>query len=239
MTIGRSMGAALVALAAAALLGCAGDEPPGTPAAGTYRIPYPDGTKIWVYHDFDSHDPRGRYDFEGLPKGHHRVVAAADGWIRFLEDRNEWSDREQPHNNFIWIEHPYPYCQPEGVTWPGKPEDYEEACVPCDREHCNEWTKYSHLVKGSASGVAGLAVGDFVRAGRLLGYEGDVGYAIRVHLHWEVAVLDPRNPLKNYEEGWPHDWSGGAWPASPNLLPVLCGPGALEDAEIYEAAPCP
>ena len=234
----RSLHAALFALAACALSGCVGDEPPGAPAAGTYRLPYPDGTKIWVYNDFDSHDPRGRIDIWGIPEGLHRVVAAADGWVRFLEDGSSSRDPGQPHNNFVWIEHPYPYCQPEGVAWPGKPGDHDETCVPCEREFCNEWTKYSHLVKGSASGVAGLAVGDFVRAGQFLGYEGDVGYAAEVHLHWEVAVLDPRAPLKSYEDGWPMDWSGGAWHAAPNLLPAPCGAGVLMEGEFYEAVPC-
>lgn len=228
---------ALAALAAAALAGCAAGEPPGRPAAGSYRIPYQDGDPIWVSHDFNAHEPRGRYDLVGLAEGRrHRLAAAADGWIRFLVDGN--SRRGAGNNNFIWIEHPYPFCQPEGVTWPGKPDDYDSTCAPCEEAFCNEWTKYSHLTQRSASRDAGLSVGDFVRAGDFLGYEGDVGRASRVHLHWEVAVLDPAAPLRSPEDGWAWDWSGGGWPASPNLLPSICGQEALRGDERYEAGPC-
>jgi len=229
---------ALAALAAVALAACADDGPPGRPAAGVYRIPYADGDQVWLSHDFDAHEPRGKYDYVNITEGgRHRVVAAADGWIRLLVDQHARGDAT-PHNNFIWIEHPYPFCQPEGVTWPGKPEDYDATCAPCDDDFCNEWTKYSHIVRDSASLGAGLSVGDFVRAGDFLGYEGDVGHASRVHLHWEVAVLDPGAPVGNAEEGWVRDWSGGGWPAAPNLLPSICWRGPPRGDERYEAAPC-
>ena len=50
------------------------------------------------------------------------VVAAADGWIRFIVDSNTG---HTTGNNFVWIEHPAPYCQAAGVTWPGKPANYK------------------------------------------------------------------------------------------------------------------
>ena len=51
------------------------------------------------------------------------------------------------------------------------------------------------MARGSVIGVAKLRVGQRVRAGQLIGIEGDVGCAMLDHLHFEVAVPDPASPL--------------------------------------------
>ncbi|AWV07374.1 hypothetical protein C9I47_1679 [Lysobacter maris] len=139
---------------------------------GVYRIPYTDGTRIRVGRDHNTHTPKGRYDIGGQGGDSYRIAAAADGRIRFIEDR--FSQRldcdglaaSEKKNNYVWIEHAN-----------------------------GEWTKYSHMTRGSTTGKAGLKVGDFVRAGTYLGDEGDVGCAGGDHLHFEVAVPRATDPI--------------------------------------------
>lgn len=236
----------------AGLVGCETKQGPTWPAFGKYRLPYEDGTEVRVSNDFETHSPVGKYDLVGVAGAPGQtewiIVAAADGWIRFLVDSNEENPDDDPHahNNYIWIEHPYPFCQPTGVTWPGKPADYDETCIPCLSGDCwNESTKYSHIRKDSGK-FANIAVGDFVTAGTILGVEDEVGHANESHLHWELAKLDPSNPLGGQSgqgvptnHGWVYDWSGGAWVGSPNVLPSICGGiGVMKDGETYTAAPC-
>jgi hypothetical protein len=148
---------------------------------GLYRIPYANGTQVRIGRDHASHSPKGRYDMGGQGGGAYRIVAAADGHIRYLEDRYDKKldcngpDNDDPaddlpasekKNNYVWIEHAN-----------------------------GEWTKYSHMAKGSTTGKARLKVGDFVKAGTYLGDEGDVGCAGGDHLHLEAAVLRATDPI--------------------------------------------
>jgi hypothetical protein len=194
--------------------------------------------KVWQY--FETHDPWGRYDLhaESGPNGGgppFTVVAAADGWIRMIQDFN--SGGEGTDNNYVWIEHPYPYCQGAGVTWPTKPADYDQTCIPCLGAFCNEWTKYSHVATNSVTD-AGRYEGEFVVVGMPLGQEGSVGTE-QQHLHWEAARLDPDNPISDQGGGWPADWSNEGWIGSPDLLPAICDIGLLEKNDIHVASSCP
>ncbi|RYE15193.1 MAG: M23 family metallopeptidase [Sphingobacteriales bacterium] len=60
-------------------------------------------------------------------------------------------------NNYVWIEHAN-----------------------------NEWSKYTHMKRFSASVDAGLVAGDTICAGTFLGYECDIGAASGQHLHFEL-----------------------------------------------------
>lgn len=149
-------------------------------SANRYRVPYADGTEVEVRADAQTHDPPGAYDLralEGWGLRRARVVAAADGIVRFIVDgRTRSCDCEDGTcgNNYVWIEHAN-----------------------------GEWSKYTHLATGSVTGKAGLAVGDEVAAGTFLGYESDVGDACGVHLHFEVVVPDePGRPRADPSTGW-------------------------------------
>jgi murein DD-endopeptidase MepM/ murein hydrolase activator NlpD len=137
---------------------------------GIYRIPYAGGTAVEVWRDHLTHDPRYRIDLHGVDGDEpYRIVAAADGVIRYIVDRfsENRPGRSPCNNNYVWIEHPN-----------------------------GEWTKYSHMTKDSVTVDAGLAVGDHVSAGTFLGCEDDVGCASGEHLHFEVAhPEDPGNPI--------------------------------------------
>lgn len=151
---------------------------------GRYRLPYADGTQVRANNDHRNHPAtRNRMDLGGRGGGPYTIVAAADGWLRIIEDDNTlWCpdvDAGDPdpcdgvanccerddascnsgcRNNFVWIEHPN-----------------------------GEWSKYSHMRTGSVAGN-GHALNDFVQAGEALGTEGQVGFAGGPHLHFEVAV---------------------------------------------------
>ena len=136
---------------------------------GIYRIPYAPGTTVEVTGDHLTHDPRDRIDMKGVDgEQPYRIVAAADGVIRYLVDGfSENRPGQTPcNNNYVWIEHPN-----------------------------GEWTKYSHMTKDSVTVDAGLAVGDQVTAGTFLGCEDEVGCASGEHLHFEVATPGPGNPI--------------------------------------------
>ena len=172
-------------------------------AKGVYRVPYEDGTQVEITRDHTNHgnnnamNPplgvRNRVDMIGKPAGGtHNLVAAADGWIRLIEDDNTlWCpdsptddfticngipnccERDNPAcnanclNNFVWIEHPN-----------------------------GEWTKYSHPQTGTVRGN-GWSEGDPIQAGEVLGLEGQVGFASGPHLHFEVA--EPRQQKGSYD----------------------------------------
>jgi hypothetical protein len=227
---------ALTTLAALPLAGCQTNSGVAWPAFGTYRLPYADGTEVTVNNDFITHDPDGRYDLKGHGGGPYSVVAAADGWIRFIVDSN--NGHTTGHNNYVWIEHPSPYCQAGGVTWPGKPADYDQTCIPCLNGKCNEWTKYSHMSTDSTTVDAGLSAGTWVPAGTFLGYEDDIGHATGPHVHWQVTKLDPDHPLESDVDGFAFDWSNDGWLASPDVLPSICDIGILYDGDTHTAAPC-
>lgn len=152
-------------------------------SAGSYRLPYADGTTVKVFDDFDTHRPRGRIDFYAVDgDAPHRIVAAAAGRIAAIQDgySEQQSGRaaSQCHNNYVWIAHPN-----------------------------GEWTNYSHVAHGTVTGKAGLKVGDNVRAGTYLGDEGAVGCAMLSHVHFEVvrpahgAVIDAGGFLLDNADG--------------------------------------
>lgn len=138
---------------------------------GWYRIPYADGTEMKVGRNHNTHTPKGRYDLNATDGNKpYRIVAAAPGKIMAIEDsfseRQNSKTAKQCNNNYVWIEHPN-----------------------------GEWTKYSHMAKGSTTGKAKLKVGKTVKAGQYLGDEGDVGCASGNHLHFEVGVPRTTNPF--------------------------------------------
>jgi Peptidase family M23/Abnormal spindle-like microcephaly-assoc'd, ASPM-SPD-2-Hydin len=141
-----------------------------TVSAGTYRIPYQNGTTVEITGDHLTHDPPTRIDMKGVAGSEpYRLVAAADGVIRFIVDQfgANRPDGNPCNNNYVWIEHDN-----------------------------GEWTKYSHMTKRSVTRDAGLSVGQRVRAGTFLGIEDDIGCAHGEHLHFEVAVpIDPDDPI--------------------------------------------
>ena len=145
-------------------------------AQGEYRMPYENGTVVEVVNDHVTHStPKAyMYDIKAQNPTPATVVAAAPGWVRFIDDSHEEPTSD---NNYVWIEHPYPFCPVDAsrATWPGKPANYDATCVPCDRDFCNEWTTYAHMTKNSVRVDAGLSEGDWVEAGDFLGYEDDVG----------------------------------------------------------------
>lgn len=140
-----------------------------TKSKNIYRIPFAAGTRVKVTRDHLTHTPQTRIDMIAVGSDPGKVVAAADGVVRFIVDSfsENRPGRSPCNNNYVWIEH-----------------------------ENGEWTKYSHLAKGSVTGNAGLSVGDRVTAGSFLGTESDVGCASGVHLHHEVFVPeDPRDPI--------------------------------------------
>lgn len=142
---------------------------------GLYAIPYETGTRVHVTNDHDDHNPPNRIDMSGISGGPYRIVAAAHGIVRFVEDSHN-ANGSCANNNYVWIEHSN-----------------------------GEWTKYSHIAQHSASMDAGIAVGENVQAGQFIGIESDVGCASGDHLHFEVAVPndpnDPIDPVGGYIKG--------------------------------------
>jgi murein DD-endopeptidase MepM/ murein hydrolase activator NlpD len=220
------------------LAGCQTEQGLTWPAFGKYRVPYEDGTEVKVSDDGDFETHNGRYDLDGQNDPPYTIVAAADGWIRSLVDTNEENPDEDPHthNNYIWIEHPYPFCQPPGVNWTTKPADYDETCIPCLGRSCNEWTKYSHMRKGSST-AAGRVVGQFVSAGVPLGIEGDVGHANGEHLHWAVSKMGSPAGMPDPDGNMPNCCAGD-WVFAPFVLPSICGVGVMKEGMTFTAAPC-
>jgi hypothetical protein len=145
-----------------------------------YRLPYEDGTDVKVWQDHLTHDLPLAVDLAGQNDDPtYRIVAARPGTVRFIRD--EFSDNCDPDvtqctNNYVWIQH----------------------------ETGDEWSKYSHIATGTATGAppngAGLSEGDEVVAGQHLGNEGNVGMATGAndgrHLHFEVVIPDDPNPSK-------------------------------------------
>lgn len=176
---------------------------------GVYRIPFANGTKVYVSNDHTKHDPPGRIDMSGKgSSGKYKIVAAADGYVRNIVDNYSETitkDSGKPcTNNYVWIEHA------DG-----------------------EWTKYSHMLMDSTSKVAKLKVGQFVKAGTFLGYEGKVGCASGNHLHFEVAELPKTgNPIKVV---------GGFVNEKYNRIPRICNipKGIFESGESYTAETVP
>lgn len=125
---------------------------------GIYRVPYLDGTTVFVNNDHFKHCPRASYDMNGINGAEYFIVAAADGWIRTIVDNNtEACEDCSCPNNYLWIEHPN-----------------------------GEWSKYTHMETSSPTNLGHFA-GEWVTAGTVLGEEGTVGCSSGNHLHFEVA----------------------------------------------------
>ncbi|MGE0550941.1 MAG: peptidoglycan DD-metalloendopeptidase family protein [Kofleriaceae bacterium] len=143
---------------------------------GFYSIPYETGTEVRVTGDHLTHaNVPNRIDMKGVSGGPYRIVAAASGRVRFVEDSHNVNGG-CANNNYVWIEHSN-----------------------------GEWTKYSHIAYHTASVSAGLSAGEWVTAGQFLGIESDIGCASGDHLHFEVGVptdpSDPINPVGGYIKG--------------------------------------
>lgn len=189
--------AARRALVACALLCLAGHAQAQTASKGVYRIPFANDTDVVISSDHIQHsvDSNIAIDMYSKDAGSQVIVAAADGVIRFIEEDN--SARldcdnlaySQKKTNYVWIEHP----------------------------QTGEWTKYSHITKNSASGF-GRFVGEQVKAGDPLGWEGEVGCASGVHLHFEVAVPRAVDPIMSVT-GWLEDNAD----SKRNRIPRICG----------------
>ncbi len=152
---------------------------------GVYRFPYADGTKVHVSRGFYDHNGPGKIDMAGRGGGTYRIVAAAAGTIRFIQDSR--SKQQHPerwlrntgdcNNNYVWIEHDN-----------------------------GEWSKYSHMQQYSTTRKAGRKVGERVAEGAYLGDEGKVGCAWPAHLHFEIVkpssdkptINDPSGELSSY-----------------------------------------
>lgn len=198
--------------------GAAATAPRGFAAAslprssGYYRIPYADGTDVRVSRDHNLHTPKGRYDMSGRGGSKpYRIVAAASGRIVAIEDRfSQQQDSDtapQCNNNYVWIEHPN-----------------------------GEWTKYSHMTKGSTTGKAKLRVGQAVTSGQYLGDEGAVGCAGGDHLHFEVGSPRDSDPF-NSVGGFLRDNSG----SKRNRIARICGipNGVFASGRDYSARATP
>jgi hypothetical protein len=212
----------------------------GACARGEYRMPYENGTVVEVIKDHVTHSSPDAYmyDIEARNPIPAIIVAAAPGWVRFIDDSHEEPTRD---NNYVWIEHPYPYCPVDAnrAYWPGKPANYEATCIPCDRGFCNEWTTYAHMTKNSVRFGAALSEGDWVEAGDVLGYEDAVGGAYGVHLHWHVAVIPP-DTVPTYN-GYYYDYVVNSG-KQPEVIPIVChqgGSSVLWRTGTYTAAGCP
>ncbi len=184
---------------------------------GVYRIPYENGTTVRVSRDHTTHTPVGRIDMSGKEgNGEYKIVAAADGTVRFIEDSfskqvqnddDPATPKEPCTNNYVWIEHAN-----------------------------GEWTKYSHMQKDSSTKKAKLKVGQFVKAGTYLGDEGKVGCAGGDHLHFEVGVPKATNPITDVG-GFLTDNSG----SKRNRAPRICNiSGSIfKGGETYKAENVP
>ena len=199
-------------LVAALALACSAPALALDASKGVYRIPYADGTEVRVTNDHLKHSPPGRIDMSGRGGSRYTVVAAADGTVRHVVDgfdtRIDCKAKPAPaqENNYVWIEHAN-----------------------------GEWTKYTHMAKGS-SAKAGIKVGAFVKAGTPLGEESDVGCASGDHLHFEVGVPKATGGVTTVG-GFLTDNAG----SKRNRIPRICGidGGMFRSGETYEARKVP
>lgn len=224
----------LTFLALLALIGC---------TYGTYRLPYADGVQVTVASNHNTHTTPQADMYDIIANSPNQpLVAAAAGWVRWIKDSG---NSTASTNNYVWIEHPEPFCQNPNDTarndWPGKPADYENTCKLCPRgaNYCNEWTLYAHMAQDSVQGNAGLSRHDWVEQGQFIGTESDVGFTPGGrHLHWAVfqapTTLTPD--------------TNGAYEAfaiangRPERIPLVCtttGRRILQTNGVYIGDPCP
>ncbi len=205
--------ASRIALSGVALLLLGANASAIEPSKGLYRIPYANNTDVRVGGDHIDHSPPGRIDMNGRGGGTYRIVAAADGFVRHVvdgfDDRLDCKGKpvSEQKNNYVWIEHAN-----------------------------GEWTKYTHMRKGSSSGKAGLKKNQFVSAGTYLGDEGEVGCASGPHLHFEVGVPRASDGI-TATGGFLADNDG----SKRNRIPRICGidDGRFKTGKIYTARTVP
>jgi predicted small lipoprotein YifL len=258
----RHLAIALMLIAAGALAGC-GSTGPFT--EGLYRLPYADGVEVRITaDDLDHGSPaKNMFDMAGVDT-EQVLVAAAPGWIRFIEDGNDVGGNA--NNNYVWIEHPLDYCRPPapgsvGSTGP-------TTCKTCPRGlgKCSEWTLTVHMRKDSVTAApplgAGLELNEWVEAGQPIGIEGAVGFVSKApgqrctdadfqanplcgrHAHFNVFVFDADAegaddaPTDNGDyESYADNLS-----SRPERVPAFCTAAGLRfvrTGEVYVAAPCP
>ncbi len=168
-----------------------------------FRLPYEDGTLVRISRDHLTHNPVNRLDMVGHvnTSDNIRIVAAQSGTVRFVEDSNtEVCCQGECANNYVWIEHVNGY-----------------------------WTKYSHLLTGSATD-ADIYPGKVVEIGAYLGLEADIGRACGRHLHFEVAIPNDENrPLK---------FGNGGFIDGKNIVPVFCHDSVVVAGNNYVAGSC-
>lgn len=254
-------------LIATSLLVSCGVQGPLT--EGRYRLPFANGVEVLVTQDDLTHGgpAKNMFDLRGvIPE--QVLVAAAPGWVRFIEDSNTIGG--DANNNYIWIEHPLDYCQPpssESVA-----ANVPTTCRTCPRGlgKCNEWTLTVHMRTNSIRGTpplgAGLTENDWVVAGQPIAIEGAVGEVIENgpdrcsdtdyaqnrlcgrHAHFNVFVFDRDAPGANLV---PNEDNGGyeAYASilaelseRPERVPLFCTQAGLRfvrQGEVHTAAPCP
>ncbi|MDP3739045.1 MAG: M23 family metallopeptidase [Hyphomonadaceae bacterium] len=186
------------------------DTGPLGASAGLYRLPYADGISVKVFDDFNSHRAIGRIDFFATgDKRPFSVVAAASGRIAAIQDTytEQQSGRaaKDCRNNYVWIEHPN-----------------------------GEWSNYAHLATSSVTGLAGLKVGDSVKAGQFIGHEAAVGCAMLDHVHFEIARPVPSVAID--EGGFLTDNANSQRERHPRFCTVE-GDFVRKDS-VYIAGPC-
>lgn len=179
-------------------------------SSGIYRLPFADGTSVRVFDDFNTHRPIGRTDLYAVDgKQPYKVVAAAAGTIVAIQDgfKEQQSGRaaKDCHNNYVWISHPN-----------------------------GEWSNYSHVAYGSVTRAARLHVGDTVKEGQFLGYEGAVGCAMLDHVHFEVAFPKKDQPID--AGGFLLDNDDGKRQRNPRFCGVPAA--GAEKGATYEAVAC-
>ncbi len=221
---------------------------------GIYRIPYADGTTVDVWQDHHTHSPAT--DRTDLNAGTGAtIVAAASGWIRFIQDRHgntfnrgDGLAHDTATAQADSLEHGCLNRNPPDSLSP--PNPIFGSCAQYNNyvwiEHPNrEWTKYTHFGTGTVTIDNGWQPGDWVNAGEVLGLEDDIGAAggspSASHLHFEVArAIDPNAttlPLGSLK---------GAFidtTAAVNLVPTNCdGAGGIFFYDVSDdgltAGPC-
>lgn len=204
--------AAITLLLVSAVILCAAvNTAAQTKSKGVYRIPFANGTTVKITNDFLTHSPLGRIDMVGTGGSNYKIVAAADGTIRYVVDsfneQVESGSGKPCTNNYVWIEHAN-----------------------------GEWTKYSHMQKDSSTVKAKIKANQKVKAGTYLGDEGKVGCASGNHLHFEVGVPRATDPIST-TGGFLADNDG----SKRNRVPRICGisGGIFVDGESYEARDVP